>query len=187
MKQQKADLRIVVRARDRYAVAFYARLQGYDLYSGTRLNFGPDQLFRHSYHQSGKSHLRVPTPASRAVGEDATPLAHLKGKQRIGAASSELQGLEWGYQPKPDSARRRSVIIDLESLTVPSFTSELWALEPGKPELVEEVFQWYEASAGVVLAYVIADWCTPNLLLVAWSLRPEAWAALERSMKNQPG
>jgi len=77
--------------------------------------------------------------------------------------------------------------MDLEALTVPSFTSELWALEPDKPELVEEVFQWYEVSAGVVLAYVIADWCTPNLLLVAWSLRPEAWAALERSMQNQPG
>jgi hypothetical protein len=185
MKKQKADLRIVVRAGDQYAVAFYARLTGYDLYCGSGLSFGPKDMFRHSYHESGKSHLRVPTPTGRAIGEAGTPLAHLKGKLKIGASSSEPQGLKWGYQPKPDSATRRTVTVDFEALTVPSFTSELWAIEAGKPELVEEVFQWYEESAGVVLAHVTAEWCTPNLLLVAWSLRPEAWATLERYIQNQ--
>jgi hypothetical protein len=142
-------------------------------------------MFRHSYHESGKSHLRLPTPAGRAIGEDGTPLAHLTGKQKIGASSSELQGLKWGYQPKPDAATRRTVALDIEALSVPSFTSELWALEPGKPGLVDEVFQEYEQAAGMVLAHVSADWCTPNLLAVAWTLRPEAWSALERSIQAQ--
>jgi hypothetical protein len=185
LRKQKAELRILVRMRDQYAVAFYISLQGYDLYCGSGLGFGPKEMFRHSYHESGKSHLRVPTSAGRAIGEADTPLAHLRGKQKIGASSSELQGLKWGYQPKPDSATRRTVTLDIEALTAPSFTSELWALEPGKPELVEEVFREYEQSAGVVLAHVSADWCTPNLLAVAWTLQPEAWAALERSMQKQ--
>ncbi len=102
-------------------------------------------------------------------------------------SGSELQGLKWGYQPKPDSATRRTVTLDVEALNVPSFTSELWALEPGKPELVDAVFEEYEQAAGMVLAHVSADWCTPNLLAVAWTLRPEAWAAPEHSIQNQSG
>jgi hypothetical protein len=187
MKKQKAELRILTRIRDQYAVAFYASLQGYDLYCGSGLGFGPKDMFRHSYHESGKPHLRIPTPAGRAIGEASTPLEHLTGKQKIGGSSTELQGLKWGYQPKPDSATRRTVTLDVEALNVPGFTSELWALEPGKPELVEEVFQEYKQVAGMVLAYASANWCTPSLLAVAWTLRPEAWAALERSMQAQSG
>src|SRR5919202_1616982 len=106
MKKQKAELRILARMRDQFAVAFYASLQGYDLYCGSGLGFGPRDMFRHSYHESGKSHLRIPTAAGRAIGEDSTPLAHLRGKRKIGGPSSELQGLKWGYQPKPDSTTR---------------------------------------------------------------------------------
>ena len=63
MKKQKVNLRILVCVRDQYAVAFYAKLQGYDLYCSSGLSFGPEEMFRHTYHESGKSHLPVPTPA----------------------------------------------------------------------------------------------------------------------------
>lgn len=78
-----------------------------------------------------------------------------------------------GLPAKRDSAKRRTLIVDLDNLDVPSFTIELWALEPGKPELVEEVFQHYEPG-GVVLNQVVADWCSPHLLAVVWTLKPEA-------------
>jgi|SRR5215211_212861 len=183
-RKQEARLSIVLRAGDRYALAFYARLTGFDLYCGPRLGFGGQDLFRQSYHKSGQSHLRVPIPAGRTIADPGTPLADLKGKKHIGASSSEPQGLEWDYHPKPDSARRRTAILDLETLNAPSFTSELWALEPGRPELVSEAIRWYEERAGVVLAQVMADWCTPHLLLIAWTLRPEAFAALEVSIQS---
>jgi hypothetical protein len=77
--------------------------------------------------------------------------------------------------------------MNLEAITVPSFSIDLWTLEPGKPELVEEALQFYEPFAGVVLAHVLADWCTPNLLGVVWTLRPEAWANLERSIATRSG
>jgi hypothetical protein len=187
LKKQKADIRILIRSGNQYAVAFYATLQGYDLYSGPGLGFGPKDMGRHSYHESGKSHLRVPTSEGRAISEPDTPLAHLKGKQKIGASSSDMNALKWDARPKPDSAKRRTIIMDLEALTVPSFTSELWTIEPGKPELIEEIFQLYESHAGVVLAHVLADWCTPNLLGVVWTLRSEAWANLARSMAGESG
>ena len=75
-----------------------------------------------------------------------------------------MNALKWDARPKPDSSRRRTIIMDLEAITVASFTSDLWALEPGKPELVEEAFHFYEPYAGVVLAHVLAHWCTPNLI-----------------------
>jgi hypothetical protein len=98
-----------------------------------------------------------------------------------------MNALKWDTRPKPDSSRRRTIIMDLEAITVPCFTSDLWTLEPGKPELVEEAFQFYEPYAGVVLTHVLADLCTPNLLGVVWTLRPEAWANLARSITAQSG
>jgi hypothetical protein len=98
-----------------------------------------------------------------------------------------MNALKWDARPKPDSSRRRTIIMDLEAITVSSFTSDLWTLEPGKPELVEEAFHFYEPYAGVVLAHVLADWCTPNLLGVVSTLRPKAWANLARSMTAQSG
>jgi len=189
LKKQKADIRILVRAADKYAVAFYTKLQGYNLYCGPGLGFGPKDMFRYSYHESGESHLHVPKSEGlgMSIGAPSTPLAEIKGKQRLPGSSSSMDALKWDARPKPDSSRRRTIIIDLEAITVPSFTSELWTLEPGKPELVEEALQFYEAYAGVVLAHVLADWCTPNLLGVVWTLRPEAWANLARSMTAQPG
>ena len=69
----------------------------------------------------------------------------------------------------------------------PGFSTDLWTLEPGKPELVEEALQFYESAASVMLAYVLADWCAPNLLGVVWTLRPEALANLARSMEAESG
>jgi hypothetical protein len=64
LKNQKADIRILLRSADRYAVAFYAKLQGYNLYCGPGLGFGPKGMFRYSYHESGESHLHVPKTLS---------------------------------------------------------------------------------------------------------------------------
>ena len=124
-------------------------------------------------------------PPNRTKPKRANPPEHLKGKHLVGASSSDFHALKWGYKPKPDSAKQRTVFIDLATLKAPGFTNALWALEPGKPELVKDVFEQYENAAGVVLVHTIADWCAPNLLLLAYTLRPEAWANLERSIRGQ--
>jgi hypothetical protein len=189
LKNQKADIRILLRSADKYAVAFYAKVQSYNLYCGPGLGFGPKGMFRYSYHESGESHLHVPKSEGlgMAIGDPGTLLAELKGKQRFPGPSSEPQALKWDARPKPDSSKRRTIIMDLEAITVPSFSIDLWTLEPGKPELVEEALQFYEPFTGVMLAHVLADWCTPNLLGVVWTLRPEAWANLERSIATRSG
>ena len=179
-KQQTADLRIVVRAGNDYAVAFYARLQGNDLYHGPRLSDGSD-LFKASYHESGKRHLRV--PGGRSISKPSVPLAKLKGKKHLGASSGDQKMLKWGYKPKPDSPTRRTKILHAEDIKVPSWTTEVWALEPGRPELVEEAIKFY-SPGGVVVDYLLTEWPSPNLLIVIWTLKPEGWAALERSVKG---
>jgi len=199
LKKQKADIRVLVRAGDKYAVAFYVKLQGYNLYCGPDLSFGPTDTFRYSYHASGESHLYVPRAEGvrMARGDPGTPLPELKGKQRFPGPNSSIKALKWDARPKPDSSTRRTIIVDLEvdlealtettDLVTPGFSTDLWTLEPGKPELVEEALQFYESSAGVVLAHASADWCTPNLLVVVWTPRPEVLANLERSMEAESG
>ncbi len=182
-KQQAADLRIVVRAGNDYAVAFYARLQGNDLYYGPRLSVGRSDLFKASYHENGKRHLRVPTRGGPSISEPSVPLAKVKGKKRLGASSGDQKMLEWGYKPKLDSPTRRTKILDAEDINVPSWTTELWALEPGRPELVEEAIKFY-SPGGVVVDYLLAEWPSPNLLIVIWTLKSEGWAALGRSVKG---
>jgi hypothetical protein len=184
MKKQQAELRVVVKAGDVYAAAFFVSLRGYDLYYGPRLNFG-QQLFRSSYHESGKSHIRLPTPTGRLIREPDVPLAKFKGKKKFGANSSTLQSLVWDYKPDADSTTRRTLILDLKSLqNVPSWTTELWVLESGRLELIEEAIKSYERG-GFVIAHVHADWCNPTLLVVVWTLRPEAWASLEQAIENR--
>ncbi len=56
--------------------------------------------------------------------------------------------LEWGYKLKPDSPTRRTKILDAEDIKVPRWTTELWALEPGRPELVEEAIKFYSPGGG---------------------------------------
>ena len=199
MKKQNADIRILVRAADKHAVVFYAKLQGYNLYCGPGLGFGPKDTFRYSYHESGESHLYVPRAEGlrMAIGDPGTPLAELKGKQRFPGPNSSIKALKWEARPKPDSSTRRTIIMDLEvdlkaltettDFVTPGFSTDLWTLEPGKPELVEEALQFYESASSVVLAHVLADWCAPNLLGVVWTLRPEAFANLARSMEAASG
>jgi hypothetical protein len=182
-KRQNAELRVVVRASNEYAVVFYASLQGTDLYCGPRLNVG-HELFRASYHESGMHHLRIPTFEGRTISEPGVPLAQITGKQRLGASSGNMSMLQWGYQPRHDSDTRRTLILDLLSIKVLSWTTELWALEPGQPKLLEEALEFYKPS-GEVIAHLLIDRCTPNLLAVVWTLIPDAWAALERSVSRQ--
>jgi hypothetical protein len=93
--------------------------------------------------------------------------------------------LQWGYKPKPDSFTRRTLIIDLEDLAkLKEWGIELWALEPGQPQLVTEVLNSYNPG-GVAIAHVVADWCTPNLIGILWTLTPEASAALDKAILNE--
>ena len=180
-KKQTAELRIVVRAKNDYAIAFYAQLEKYDLYYGPRLSVGK-ALFKFSYHKSGKIHLLTPT--GRSISEPSVPPEEIKGKKRLVGCSTEQKMLQWGYKPKPDSATRRTKILDVDNFNVPSWETELWALEPGRPELVKEVLKFC-GDGGVVIDYLLAEWPSPNLLVLIWTMKPEGWAALERSIKNR--
>jgi hypothetical protein len=183
-QKQKAELRIVFRAANAHAVAFYARLQGYDVYCGPRLNFG-NEVFRTSYHESGKSHLRIPTSKRRTINEPSIPLVQIRGKKRLAAGGSTLNMLNWGYKPKLDSSTRRTLMIDLEEvIKLKEWGIELWALEPNQPQLVTEVLNSY-IPGGVAIAHVIADWCTPNLIAIVWTLTPESSAALDRAILEE--
>ena len=177
---QKAEIRVVLRQDDQYATAFFATLKGEDLYYGPRLRIG-DETFRASYHASGKQHLR--TPMGRKINEPLTRPRDLKGKKKLGASSGNPTMLQWGYKPKPDTATRRTVILDNAQLRYPSWTVDLWAIEAGRDDLVAEALRDYE-NCGVVVASVRADWPQPQLLAVVWTLTPEGWIALERSSQR---
>lgn len=179
---QRANLRVVLHDGDRYAVLMYTRIAGHDIYSGPRLNVG-EELFRHSYHASGQKHLRILD--ERSIQEPGTPPHELIGKVRIHAASSGLDWLDWGYKPKADTSKRVTKMIDLRDIAVyPSFTTELWAFEPGRVDLIDEHLRGYEERGLVVLAHVLADWTRPNLLGLVFTMGLSAWENLERDMQK---
>lgn len=176
---QRGDLRIVLRDGNRHAVLLFARVQGGDVYSGPRLVYGGD-LFRHSYHASGKQHRRM--PAGLSIGNPVAPPNNLTGKLQLSVVSSGPDALDWSYQAKPDAASRVTRIIEAQDVAqYPSFTSELWAFEPGRPDLMDEHLR---ERQGIILAHVAADWTTPNLLGYVWTLEPQAWANLARAMRQ---
>ena len=188
-KKDVAALRVAIVAEDdagamHYATAFYLTLtRRGDIYGGPGLDrnlAGPGyQLFRHSYHRDGKTFLRVPGGLER--GADRLPPVEVRGKIELGGGSGSPDMLEWRIgRPDEDNERRRTMTIDLGRMER-SWTAQAWAIEPGRPDLVDEVLASYGAK-GEVLACAHADWCQPELLLLIWTLTPAGWAALDRSL-----
>ena len=180
MRRQRADLRVVLFDGQRHALYWRVNMTGNNIYTGTQ-RLRRREIFRLSYHESGHSNLAV---MGRPVPSDCKPsLDNFMGKFKVAAFSGDRSSLPWNYRLKQDSAIRRNFVLDLRSfLDIPSWTVELWAVEAGRPDLVTEILLTEYEGGGRVLTHLHADWTVPELLLVAWTLTPEAWAALERSV-----
>lgn len=176
---QRAELRVAVYDGDRYGLHWRATLRGYDLYHGSPpTDLG--EMLRASHHASGRSHLHLP---DRLVGQSQkVPLSDLQGSEKLGATSHNKPS--WGYRPKSDRAFRRTLILDLRELKdVPSFTVELWGIEQGRADLIEQVLQEEYLPVGRVLGHIMADWTQPWLLALVWTLTQEGWSNLKRSVE----
>lgn len=176
---QRAELRVAVFDGDRYGLYWRATLRGYDLYHGAPPT-GLGEMLRASHHASGQFHLHL---TDRLVGQSQkAPLSNLQGSEKLGAVSHDSPS--WGYQIKPDKTIRRTLILNLHELRdIPSFTVELWGIEQGRTDLLEQVLQEEYSPGGCVLGHIIADWTQPWLLALAWTLTQEGWVNLKRSVE----
>jgi hypothetical protein len=156
---QRGELQIVVRDGDRHAVLMQAIVRGGDIYSGPKLVWG-DKLFRRSPHVKAKQ----------------KPYA---GKMQLSAAGSDLEMLEWGYKARPGRGKRVTKVVELPHVAqYPGFTSELWAFDPDRPDLIDQHLGEHYEPGGRVVAHVVADWTTPNLLGLLWTLKTPAWEGI---------
>jgi hypothetical protein len=190
---QVVDLRVVLRRGNRYALYFSARFTGTDLYcSGhARLPFpgfaDVSNPLRFSYHQSGQLHHKA---RGERVGpaRQETGLTNITGRAHIGGMSGLVEFADWTYVPKPDSRRRRNLILDLDAMSdapwsIEFWAIEFWAIECGRHVLVEQTLE-EQRERSVLLDHVLIDWTNPQLLLLAAAMRPEAWAALQHVIQT---
>ncbi len=90
MARVKADLRIYATVDDQFAILRWVRLDKRDIYAGARFGAPFDaDLFRTSYHASGKNHIRIPVRPGRSIGEPGDPPTELTGKRRIASDGFE--------------------------------------------------------------------------------------------------
>ena len=137
-----------------------ASVRGGDIYSGPKLVWG-DKLFRRSPHVKARQQAAA-------------------GKLQLSATGSDLDMLEWGYRVRPDRGKRVTKVVDLPQVArYPGFTAELWAFDPDRPDLIDRHLGEHYEPGGRVVAHVLADWTSPNLLALLWTLKTPAWAALD--------
>jgi hypothetical protein len=171
---QNLELRVLLFDGQQYAVYSRLSVRGHDIYTGSGAHFDGREIFRHSHHASGQTHLRV---ADKIVSrEERQRPASISGRLQLSAVSNTLPGLDWTYKPKKESRTRRNVIIDMRSLTVPSFTAEVWAIEPGQRSQVDAVLAEFQNAK--IITHDHIDWTAPEFVIVAWSLPEQAWQSL---------
>ena len=105
------------------------------------------------------------------------------GRDRVAAASGSVDHLDWPYWLRSETARRRNLVLDLESINCPSWTVEFWVIERDHRDLVDERLREV-TDAGLLVTYLLVDWTDPQILVYAWTLRPEARAALDRAIEG---
>lgn len=165
--KQKAELRVVVARRGRYGVIIRATLRDEDLYCGVDKE-PHGELLRTSYHKSGMGHT-YPLGKARVIDPPRVPLKDFKGKVRFWSSSTDLDGLDWSYRPKPNSEVRTTLTLELSSLP-DLWSTDLWAIEGGRPELVAETLSSYGATHRSVFHHSLVKHTQPQLLAVAWAL-----------------
>ncbi len=187
MGRVKAELRVYAAADGQYAVVRWVSLVKGDIYAGARFGepFDTD-LFRTSYHASGKNHIHIPVDPGRSIGEPGDPPTELSGKRQIASGGGDLRMLRWTTKaPKKDTETRKSLILDINEIPVQRCNPEVWIIEPNRPELAQEIQDEYSKPGFEVVDILHADWCNPEIVVIVWKLDDKAQAALEKSVKAQ--
>jgi hypothetical protein len=168
------DHRLVVRddGRDRHALLVSSTLRGYDLY----IEGGPHWLWgrwiSHSFHQSGQLHAKFVRPAGDpTMGTRQTSSRRIKLEQGRGVTHlltdfGDLRRDAWTYTPKPNTARRKTTIIDRSLLPTPATLVQLYAVEPGRPDLLARQCADPFAGVGPVVAHDVIEGACQILAVV---------------------
>lgn len=182
MSKQKGELRVVIQHEERYALYWYAKLTGEDLYTGTGAKFF--QGARVSHHASGKGHAHVGR-GQRLTAEPSQAPGRLIGKDKITSWSYDLAMLDWDYhQPKRDAVHRRTLVLDQPQSSV---SVDLWILQPHQPHLVREVLDEYRQMRLLGQLHIAVT--KPELFAVVWTMTDQGLAsfakAVARSVEEQ--
>ncbi len=175
MAGQRAEVRIVADAAQDHALLMQVSVKGEDIYCGVCL---PDgwQMLRQSYHASGQAHVH--TPAGRLLHEPRTPPASFEGRHRLFGGSPDLTLARWGYSPRPDTGKRRTLRLPVGDLQrQPGWSIAVWLVERGRDDLITDTL----AEHGVILGSTVVEWTQPMVLAFVWTMSPEKWARLPGS------
>jgi hypothetical protein len=173
--RQAAELRVVLKRDDTYALLLRASVQNEDLYCSIHEN---DQweMLRSSYHRTGARHTYVDDRRYRIIDPPTRRLVDFRGIERLWGASMEPESLSWTYRSKPESTKRRNLILDLE--TAPElWCVDLWLVEKDRPDLANTVLGSYTDERKIV-SYVKIDWTTPWIYAITWGVTDDTRQAM---------
>lgn len=182
--KQDATLRIVLRKDKKHSLHFVAILEDYNLYTGQ------PQIFENyignwkEYYENGEIFLN--TPRKESNHKLVVPLRKLSGHKKIFACNTDINNINWEYQPKPDSVTQRTLIVDLDETIreYGPFTTELWVVEKDRSDLLESIITGKEHNGMPIIKYIISDWTSPMLVIVLWTLSANAWDTLKSSIES---
>lgn len=176
-KPQRAELRVALQRRGLHALLFSATINGLDLYSVAHSDPSRHML-RTSYHESGKNFTHVGHGAYRLDDGWERRLASFKGLRRLFSGSIAPDDLTWTYKPKRDSARRKTLVIDLERIDL--WIVDLWMIEKHRLDLVLRILD--RGRDFEILDHARIDWTQPWLYAVAWRPTEELVSGLRDSL-----
>lgn len=134
-----------------------------------------------SVHPDGKAQLQIErkgvVKGSRAESpfwekaETMNPTERWAGRRRVASRTFDPGFTVWDPEPPGPSTQTVLEIDDSVVRDLPGWTVDVWALEPQRPELVEEC----RALFPVVLGAAHDAGTVPELLAVAWTMEPVEW------------
>jgi hypothetical protein len=177
-----AELRLFLRDGKSLALAWQATLRPTgDLYAGRpRLERGDDM--RGSFHASGAAHFHY---FGQRILLDRLPMPMTAVQGTMKIVSSSVAGDIWRDDIEPrDSARRRTLVLDLTAYPVPyhSWQVTLWAVEAGRRDLAEAL---KSPGHGAILGRMHADWTDPQLVAVVTSIDVDTFETIARALEAE--
>lgn len=174
MGRGRNELRAVAKRGAEYALVAYLTLdaQGH-IYSGSEIAMPRDpmksQRFRQSYHRDGNVIRRIRGFNELAARGDRT--SSLTELIKLGGTSARSTELVFERHLKAETATRKYLMINIETLGVPTFTIDFFAFRPDHLAQFEaELSLRRDQMKLQIIGTLRADWCEPNLGLIAWSL-----------------
>jgi len=177
LARKLAELRIVIREKDAFALAGYMTMTASgDIYcgSGHRKDWIPkmklgDQSLRTSYHRDGNVFVRTIDEIMK--GPSLEPPSAATGFRILATAGLPIVDQHFAADaPKPNSRYRTTRIIERRPLPHSTITIDWFVLGEESlaemPELLKE-----EYSDRSVLGYAISYWTTPVIGMIAWTSR----------------